>query len=354
MIKNCHPKRLLYLYLFAIIGVLIWVVTNFGTWSSPQKGDTQFPHIISKGEHNIRMQSMKIQEREAQLSQWEARLQAIEDTLRQRYPVDVQSLLALHGDSVPTIYAVTPTYARPVQKAELTRLYQTFLHVPKFHWIVVEDSPSKTDLVTNLLRFSGLPYTHLNIVTPPNYKMADEDPNWLKPRGVLQRNLALEWLRQNLDPDKSNGVLYFADDDNTYSLEVFEEMRDTKKVSVWPVGLVGKLRYETPILNSQGKVVSYLTNWYPERPFAMDMAGFAINVKLILLYKDAKFKSRVKRGYQESAFLEQLVTKEDLEPKAANCTKVLVWHTRTEKADLRNEERMRRKGLQGSDPNIEV
>ena len=51
--------------------------------------------------------------------------------------------------------AVTPTYARPVQKAELTRLYQTFLHVPKFHWIVVEDSPSKTDLVTNLLRNSG-------------------------------------------------------------------------------------------------------------------------------------------------------------------------------------------------------
>ncbi len=51
------------------------------------------------------------------------------------------------------------------------------------------------------------------------------------------------------------------------------QMRYTNKVSVWPVGLVGKLRYETPILNERGKVVRYLTNWYPERPFAMDMAG---------------------------------------------------------------------------------
>ncbi len=322
MLKILHPKRLLLLYLFAITAAIIWVLTNFGTWHSARNPDTQLPNIVSKGEHNIRIKSEKLQEKEVHLAQWETRLQRFEDRLRQRYPNDVQSLLSLHDDSVPTIYAVTPTYARPVQKAELTRLYQTFLNVPKFHWIIVEDSHTKTDLVTNLLRNSGLPYTHLNIVTPPDYKMADEDPSWLKPRGVLQRNLALDWLRQNLDPEKANGILYFADDDNTYSLQVFEEMRYTRKVSVWPVGLVGKLRYETPILNRQGKVDRYLTNWYPERPFAMDMAGFAINIRLILLQKEAKFKSRVKRGYQESAFLEQIVTKEELEPKAENCTKV--------------------------------
>lgn len=40
---------------------------------------------------------------------------------------------------------------------------------------------------------------------------------------------------------------------------------------------------------------------------------------------------------QESDFLKQITTVEELEPKASNCTKVLVWHTRTEKVNLANE-----------------
>ena len=50
-------------------------------------------------------------------------------------------------------------------------------------------------------------------------------------------------------------MVYFADDDNTYSTELFEEMRTTKKVSVWPVGLVGGLMVERPKVDlSTGKV----------------------------------------------------------------------------------------------------
>ena len=103
--------------------------------------------------------------------------------------------------------------------------------------------------------------------------------------------------------------------------QCLEQMRTTKRVSVWPVGLVGKLRFETPILKD-GKVRSFLTYWMPERPFAMDMAGFAVNLQLLFEFPDAKFKLRVKRGYLESAFLEQLTRKDELEPKADNCTKV--------------------------------
>ncbi len=98
-------------------------------------------------------------------------------------------------------------------------------------------------------------------------------------------------------------------------------MRTTKRASVWPVGLVGKLRYETPILKN-GKVHSFFTAWKPERPFAMDMAGFAVNIKLLFEFPEAKFLSRVKRGYLESAFLDQLTSRSELEPKADNCTKV--------------------------------
>ncbi|OCT83066.1 hypothetical protein XELAEV_18025605mg [Xenopus laevis] len=53
---------------------------------------------------------------------------------------------------LPMIYAITPTYSRPVQKGELTRLANTFRLVPRLHWILVEDSvralhllPKKTD-----------------------------------------------------------------------------------------------------------------------------------------------------------------------------------------------------------------
>ena len=41
------------------------------------------------------------------------------------------------------------------------------------------------------------------------------------PRGVSNRNRALEWIYLNAD---DRGVVYFADDDNTYDLRVFQEV----------------------------------------------------------------------------------------------------------------------------------
>ena len=39
----------------------------------------------------------------------------------------LQSKPNANDKSVPTIYVITPTYKRPIQKAELTRLCHTFL-----------------------------------------------------------------------------------------------------------------------------------------------------------------------------------------------------------------------------------
>jgi len=101
------------------------------------------------------------------------------------------------------------------------------------------------------------------------------------------------------------------------------QMRSTRKVSVWPVAFVGGLRYESPKVNAAGKVYGWKTVFDPHRPFAIDMAGFAVNLRLILQRSQAYFKLRgVKGGYQESSLLRELVTLNDLEPKAANCTKV--------------------------------
>ena len=41
-----------------------------------------------------------------------------------------------------------------------------------------------------------------------------------KPRGVANRNRGLEWVMQKSD----DGVVYFADDDNTYDIRLFEEV----------------------------------------------------------------------------------------------------------------------------------
>ncbi|MFT7800273.1 galactosylgalactosylxylosylprotein 3-beta-glucuronosyltransferase 1-like, partial [Arapaima gigas] len=255
------------------------------------------------------------------------------------------------SEALPTIHVVTPTYSRPVQKAELTRLANTFLHVPNLHWVLVEDSARPTALVARLLRETGLNYTHLNVETPRNYKLRGDTRDPRIPRGTMQRNLALRWLRETLVPNATQpGIVYFADDDNTYSLELFEEMRSTQKVSVWPVAFVGGLRYESPKVNAAGKVYGWKTVFDPHRPFAIDMAGFAINLHLILAKPQAYFKLRgVKGGYQESSLLRELVTLSDLEPRAANCTKILVWHTRTEKPVLVNEGK---KGF--TDPNVEI
>nr|XP_039248096.1 galactosylgalactosylxylosylprotein 3-beta-glucuronosyltransferase 3-like [Styela clava] len=250
---------------------------------------------------------------------------------------------------LPTIYAITPTYTRWTQKAELTRLCHTFLHVPNFFWIIVEDSEAKTDLVARFLRNCGLPYAHVNAKTDSNFKLKSSDPSWLMPRGVAQRNEGLKWIRKNVKLG-TPGVLYFVDDDNTYSLRIFEEMRFTKTVSVWPVGLVGGLKFEGPLCKN-GKVMSFYTAWKPERPYPIDMAGFATNIELVLEHPEAVFSNEVPRGYQESHFLSKIVTREKLEPK--DCSKILVWHTRTEKPNMKQEMKLQKIG-KASDPKMEV
>ena len=192
-----------------------------GTWCPPKSTEHLFPSEVYDGTNG----KINLGDLHKKLILWQQQLVLQEKALRRKYPQEMESLLneanALH---IPTIYAITPTYARPVQKAELTRLANTFLHVPNFHWILIEDSAQKTNLVTNFLKNSGISYTHLNVGTPPHYKMESTDPNWLKPRGVLQRNAGLSWLRDNFDPDRQKGVAYFADDDNTYDLQIFEEV----------------------------------------------------------------------------------------------------------------------------------
>lgn len=65
------------------------------------------------------------------------------------------------------------------------------------------------------------------------------------PRGVSNRRAALQWVREN---GENEGVLFFLDDDNAVDIRLFEEMRSTEIVSMWPVGLIGEYTVSSPVV----------------------------------------------------------------------------------------------------------
>lgn len=249
--------------------------------------------------------------------------------------------------NLPVIYVITPTYRRPEMVAELTRLGQTLTMVPRVHWIVAEDSTTCTEGVKSILNRLGLPYTHIASPMPEVYRRER-----YVPRGVSNRRAALEWVREYGEED---GVLYFLDDDNAIDIRLFTEMRTTKKVSMWPVGLIGEYTVSSPVVKD-GKVVSFYDGWPAGRRYQVDMAGFAVNMGFLKSQQDKQEKKNAAiagnktqnvvkakvtmpyiAGHEEDGFLKSLgMTLADIEVKAQGCTQILVWHTRTAKNPSRS------------------
>ncbi|KAL0268082.1 UNVERIFIED_CONTAM: hypothetical protein PYX00_010153 [Menopon gallinae] len=221
----------------------------------------------------------------------------------------------------PSLYIVTPTYRRPEQLPELTRMAQTLMHVRNLIWLVIEDANKTSPLVTKLLDKTGIKYYQLAAAMPYRFQKRK-----VKPRGVANRNRGLEWVRANA----SSGVLYFADDDNTYDISLFQEIRTTKKVSMFPVGLCTKLGVSSPIVQN-GKFIGFYDGWIAGRKFPVDMAGFAVNLEFLFQRPNASMPYTP--GFEEDGFLKSLspFEPEEIELKADNCTKILVWHTQTKK-----------------------
>ncbi|XP_071521329.1 galactosylgalactosylxylosylprotein 3-beta-glucuronosyltransferase 2-like isoform X2 [Panulirus ornatus] len=237
----------------------------------------------------------------------------------QKLVFTIDQTIPSSNSAMPKIYVITPTYRRPEQVAELTRLSQTLMLVPNLHWLVVEDAVAPTRRVLAFLDSCSVPHTYLLGTASRRYKGAN------KPRGVSNRNAGLKWLKVHA----KEGVIYFADDDNTYDYRIFQEIRTTKQVSMFPVGLVTQLGVSSPVV-SDGKLIGFYDGWIAGRKFPVDMAGFAVNVQFYLQRNAPLMPYNV--GFEEDGFLKALKIKpEDIEPLADNCTKILVWHTRTVK-----------------------
>jgi galactosylgalactosylxylosylprotein 3-beta-glucuronosyltransferase 1 len=68
-------------------------------------------------------------------------------------------------------------------------------------------------------------------------------------------------------------------------------------------------------------VLGWFWAYNRNRKFPLDMAGFSVNLKLLIERKDTYFTNFTK-SYFEGAFVENLVTLNEMEAKADSCTKV--------------------------------
>ncbi|KAL6511607.1 Pglcat2p [Orobanche gracilis] len=120
-----------------------------------------------------------------------------------------------NSDFVPCrqLILVTPTYNRAMQAYYLNRLGQVLRLVrPPVLWIVVEMNAASIE-TAEILRNMGVIYRHL---------VCTKNSTDAKDRGVHQRNTAIDHIERH----RLDGILYFADDDNIYSLELFESIRE--------------------------------------------------------------------------------------------------------------------------------
>ena len=107
---------------------------------------------------------------------------------------------------------------------------------------------------------------------------------------------------------------------------LYFQMRWIQGVGVWPVAFTGGVRWAGPICKA-GRVIGFHANWGLFRPFPIDMAAFAVNIKKIIIdFPKAEFLAPKRAGMLESSLLTQITTVKELEPVTPNCSKVSKRH----------------------------
>lgn len=238
-------------------------------------------------------------------------------------------------DPKKQLIIVTPTYNRAFQAYYLNRLGQLLRLVkPPLLWIVVEEKSASFE-TAEMLRKTGVMYRHL--VTTINSSS-------VKDRGVYQRNAALEHIERH----KLDGIVYFADDDNVYTLELLENLRSISRFGTWPVAMLApsknKAIMEGPVCNGR-QVIGWHTNEKSKklRRFHVDMSGFAFNSTILWdpkrwrrpFSKPIRQLDTVKEGFQETTFIEQVVEDEhQMEAVPPGCSMIQNWHLHLDTRNL--------------------
>lgn len=247
----------------------------------------------------------------------------------------VQEEALINGSSFPQdvelesqklLLIVTPTYDQPSQAYYLNRLAHTLKLVqPPLLWIVVEMT-SQSEETADILRRTGVMYRHV---------VCTKNVTDIKDRRVHQRNAALS----HIETHRLDGIVYFADEENVYTTDIFEHMRQIRRFGTWTVAKTGN--GGKPVLNGPVCNETQVIGWHTDvidwrfRRFHAEMSGFAFNSTILW---DPKRWNRptpgpirqldsVKNGFQASSFVVQVVEDESqMEGIMQGCSRIMVWN----------------------------
>lgn len=273
-------------------------------------------------------------------------------------------------DKDKRLYIITPTKQSTVRLADLTRLSQTVAHVPNVYWIVVE-SGSEADLsVWELLhrkeRTLGVHYAYI---------ACERDPQE-NTRGFSERDGALQWLLDKVWPEPMDdgigknyhlkheegadlprcettckllkqsskphikkgefGMVYFADDDNSYDSDLLNEIRlYGRYISMFPVGGM-EAGFATPVvLLTNSSLLGLYSGWQGQRVWPTDTAEFAVDLQYMYDLNNNRSAWYVPchspRNYGEEGMLLRFGWPEDnkFTILSNNAQLIRVWHVKT-------------------------
>ncbi|XVF35458.1 hypothetical protein REPUB_Repub18cG0147900 [Reevesia pubescens] len=246
-----------------------------------------------------------------------------------------QSLpLDIDLESRKLLIVVTPTYPQSLQAYYLNRLASTLKLVqPPLVWIVVEMT-SQSEETADILRRSSVMYRHL---------VCKKNLSDIKDRNVHQRNVALS----HIETHHLDGIVYFANEDNIYSVDLFEKMRHIRRFGTWTVAKQtwDKSRpiLEGPVCNGT-QVIGWHLNGLSRRfrRFHAEMSGFAFNSTILWdpkrwhrpTLEPIRQLDTVKDGFQASSFIEQIVEDESqMEGLLQDCSRIMVWELNVESSN---------------------
>ncbi|KAK5773151.1 probable beta-1,4-xylosyltransferase IRX9H [Gossypium arboreum] len=232
------------------------------------------------------------------------------------------------------LIVVTPTYTRPLQAYYLNRLAYTLkLAKPPLLWIVVEMN-LQSEETADILRRSSVMYRHL---------VCKRNLTDIKDRQVHQRNVALS----HIETHRLDGIIYFANEDNVYSIDLFQQMRHIRQFGTWTVAKQtwDKSRFglEGPVCNG-AQVIGWHLNRLSRRfrRFHAEMSGFAFNSTILWDQKrwhrpplePIRQLDTVKDGFQVSSFIEQVVEDESrMEGLPLDYSRIMVWELSIESSN---------------------
>ncbi|KAI3422804.1 Glycosyltransferase [Psidium guajava] len=257
--------------------------------------------------------------------------QQLSDLIAQNSSNNESATRYAHGEVQKLLIVVTPTQRHPLQAYYLNRLSQTLKLTPlPLLWIVVEMT-SQSPETADILRKTGIMYRHL---------VCDKNLTEVTDVRIHQRNVALS----HIETHHLDGLVFFADEDNIYATDLFDQMRQIRRFGTWLVAKVTDSRsgavLEGPICNG-----TTVLGWHTSesrrgfKRFYAELSGFAFNSTI--LWDPKKWHRPTiepirrfdtpKDKFPVSTLIEQIVEDESqMEGLLHSCSRVMVWHLRVD------------------------